>query len=56
MFIFNYGPSFTACMPKIKTRSVTVENLCDFDQAEEMEKVAISSILFVSRRHMWTYF
>ncbi|XP_022148004.1 protein TPX2-like [Momordica charantia] len=31
-----YAPS--PCMPKIKTRSVTVENLCDFDQAEEMEK------------------
>ncbi|KGN43645.1 protein TPX2 [Cucumis sativus] len=32
-----YAPS--PCMPKIKTaRSVKVENLCDFNQAEEMQK------------------
>ncbi|CAK9323682.1 unnamed protein product [Citrullus colocynthis] len=32
-----YAPS--PCMPKIKTaRSIKVENLCDFNQAEEMQK------------------
>lgn len=62
MLICNYGdelnsdPSFTACMPKIKTaRSIKVENLCDFNQAEEMQKVEISFIGYRMCR-IWTYF
>lgn len=43
----NSDPFLTACMPKIKTaRSIKVENLCDFNQAEEMQKVGISFTVY----------
>jgi len=40
---FSWFSNFVAaCMPKIKTaRSITVDSLCDFSEADKMQKVTI---------------